>query len=273
MKIMRKPFQLACSHTQGKAFYCQEKYMSHTTSFSMLKSKQGHKTTIGYDFQSSFQELAERGEADVAIVSTEEGFSPLGASRNFFENDLGISYENEIKPLANWNLSENEQITLIALASRRPGSLLRGIILAPGNNTRSYSPFVRSYYSRPHRDFYYSVTYEAIAYACQQWGSRKLAISHLSGSGRFHEDIATCQAEALCHFCDNDQKAAPKSLLFCGCCISEMHMHGIRRLNTESEFTLHRSIRVKAETKGQAILLHLDWSNCVPTGLQEKSSI
>lgn len=247
--------------------------MSLTTTFSMLKSTQGLETTIGYDFQSSFQELAERGEADVAIVSTEEGFSPLGASKNFFENDLGISYENEIKPLANWNLSDNEQITLIALISRRSGSLMRGIILVPGNNSRSYSPFVRSYYSRPYRDFYYNVTYEAIAYACQQWGARNLAISHLSGSGRFHEDIATCQAEALAHFCDTDQKAAPQSFLFCGCCISELHMHGIRRLNTESEFISHRLIRIEAETKGQAILLHLNWRDCVPTGMPTKSGI
>lgn len=48
-------------------------------------------------------------------------------------------------------------------------------------------------------------------------------------------------------------------------------MHGIRRLNTESEFTSHRLIRIEAETKGQTILLHLNWHDCVPTGMPSKS--
>lgn len=112
--------------------------------FATLQSSHGRRIAIGYDFHVFFEELAERGEADVAIVSTEEGFSPLGASSDFFERDLGISYECEIKPLANWNRFENDRVTLVALASRRPGSLLRGIILAPGSNLAATS------YSRDH---------------------------------------------------------------------------------------------------------------------------
>ncbi len=232
--------------------------MGHTTRFSVLQSNHGHNTTIGYDFQAHFQELAERGEADAVIVSTEDGFSALGLSRRFFEGDLGIS-ENEIHSLANWNRFDNEQITLIALASRKSESLLRGIILAPGNNTRSYSPFVRSYDPRPNRDFYYNISYEAIAHVCQQWGARKLAISHLAGSGNYHEDIATGHAEALAHFCDAEPKAAPESFIFCGCCISVDDLNGIRALNAEGEMTAHQSILVATETKGQATMLHLDW--------------
>ena len=86
-----------------------------------LQSNHGHRTAIGYDFHAFFKELAERGEADACIVSTEEGFSPLGASRDFFSRDLGISYEDEIKPLANWNRFENERITLVALCEPPTG--------------------------------------------------------------------------------------------------------------------------------------------------------
>lgn len=233
--------------------------MSQTTMLAKLQSKHGKSTSIGYAFQAHFKELARRGDADVAIVSTEEGFSPLGRSSDFFENDLGISYEDEIKPLANWNRFDNERITLIALPSRRPESLLRGIILAPGSNTHSYSPFVRSYDPRPNRDFYYNVSYEAIAYACRQWDARKVTISHLSSSGCYHEDIATCHAEALAHFCDVEPESAPESFVFFGCCINEGHLKGIQRLNAEGKLSTHRSIQIVQETRGQATMLHLDW--------------
>lgn len=227
--------------------------------FAALQSKHGHRTDLIYDFHAFFKELAQRGEADVAIVSTEEGFSPLGASRDFFEHDLGISYENEIKPLANWSRFDNQRVTLVALASRRPGSLLRGIILVPGSNTRSYQPFARSYDPRPNRDFYYNASYEAIAFACREWGARKLAISHLSSCGQYHGDIATCHAEALAHFCDGEPDHAPDSFAFCGCCISLDHLQEIKRLNPEGGTTVHRPITVTQEVSGIATLLHLNW--------------
>ena len=59
-----------------------------------------------------FKSQAEHGEVDGIIISTEEGFSPLGASRNFLERDLGISYDNEIRPQARWNKSKNEAVSL-----------------------------------------------------------------------------------------------------------------------------------------------------------------
>ena len=231
-----------------------------TTTFAALQSNQGHRTIIGYDFPVLFKELAERGEADVCIVATEEGFSPLGASRDFFSGDLGISYENEIKPLANWNRFDNERITLVALESRRADSLLRGIILAPGETSFCYEHLPASVRChRPCRDFYYNATYEALAVACGKWGARKIAVSHLSGSGSYHEDIATCHAEALAHYCDANPESAPDSFVFCGCCITPEHLQGIRRLNTEGQSGEHRPIQLTAEIKDGATLLHLDW--------------
>ena len=234
--------------------------MSNTTRLATLHSRHGHETAIAYDFRSFFEELAERREADVCIVATEEGFSPLGASRDFFSRDLGISYENEIKPLANWNRFDNERITLVALESRRPGSLLRGIILAPGETSLCYEHLPASVRChRPCRDFYYNVTYEALAVACGKWGARKIAVSHLSGSGSYHEDIATCHAEALAHYCDANPESALDSFVFCGCCITPDHLQGVRRLNAEGQRTAHRPIQLMAEIKDGATLLHLDW--------------
>lgn len=223
-----------------------------------LQSKHGHRTTLGYDFHACFRELAERGDADACIVSTEDGFSPLGTSRDFFSTDLGIPAD-EIKHLADWNRFENERVTLVALASRRRDSRLRGIILAPGETARCYAQFAVPLYSRPYRDFYYNVTYEAIAFACREWKARKLGISHLSASGHFHEDIATCQAEALAHFCDNNLDVCPESFAFCDCCINIEHLQGIQRLNEEGARTVHRPISISIEEDKQASLIHLSW--------------
>ena len=235
--------------------------MAETKLFSVLVSRQGSKTHIGSALGKLFNDLAKAGEADAGIMSTEEGFSPLGASRNFFESDLGIPYDSEIRRLAHWNRFENTKITLIALKSRRPDSVLRGIILAPGSNTKSYEPFARLAYARVHRDFYYNVAYEAIAHACLEWGASKLAISHLSSCGQFSKDMATCQTEALAHFCDQNPEQSPQNLTFCNCCIKEEHFDGIGSLNDEGKVTNHRPIKLKTEQIGLASLLHLDWSS------------
>jgi len=225
-----------------------------------LQSKHGHRTVLGYDFQASFKELAERGDADTCIVSTEDGFSPLGASLDFFSNDLGIPAE-KIQRLANWNRFDNEQVTLVALGSRRDNGILRGIILAPGETARCYQKFAVPLHSNPYRDFYYNVTYEAIAFACGKWGARRLGISHLSASGHFHQDIATCHAEALAHFCDEHPDTAPESFVFCGCCIGVEHLKGIQQLNPEGASTRHRPITVSSEENEGFTRISLSWEH------------
>jgi hypothetical protein len=156
-----------------------------------LRSSAHTSTQVGYDFSTVYEGLVRRGEADVAIVSTEDGYSPA--------------------------------------------------------------------YGRPHRDFYYNITYEAIAYACLKWQCKKLAISHLCGSGKFHSSMAICHAEALGQFCDEHPSAAPESFVFCGCCIEPSDLSGIRILNVESGTTRHRPIKVETETRGSASLLHLEF--------------
>ncbi len=230
--------------------------MPVVTPFAELRSRGGTATLIGSSFNERFQDLARASQADAAIVSTENGFSPLGQSREFFVSDLGVS-EDLILKAAHWNRFENPRVTLVGLPSVRAGSLLRGAILAPGSNCLSYRPY---FAKRPNRDYYYNVAYEAIYLACVEWGARKLAITHLSGCG-YHEDMATCTGEALAHFCDAHPADAPESLVFCGCCIESRHLLGIERLNDERHYTCHRRIRVEREVRRGLINLHLDWSN------------
>ncbi len=225
-----------------------------------LVSKSGTETIVSYT-TTFFQTLAENASIDACIVSTEDGFSPLGCSRDFFALDLGIS-EKEIRELANWNQSRNERVTLVALRSRRQESLLKGIVLAPGEGSKSYE-HLPDWHGPPNQSFYYNVTYEAIAFACTVWGARKLAVSHLSWSGCFHQDIATSQAEALGHFCDAHPSDAPASFTFCGCCIELKHLAGIQRLGFDRGMTAHRPIRLDTEETESATLIHLDWSHDV----------
>ena len=229
--------------------------MAIVTPFAELRSRGGTATVLGASFNAYFQELALAGKADAAIVSTENGFSPLGQSRGFFVSDLGVDGDL-LARAADWNRFDNPRVTLVGMPSVRAGSLLRGAILAPGRNCLSYRPY---FGRRPNRDYYYNVAYQAIHLACVEWGAKKLAITHLSGCG-YHVDMATCTGEALAHFCDAEPAHAPESLVFCGCCIEDRHLLGMERLNDERHYTYHRPIRVEREVRRGLINLHLDWS-------------
>lgn len=221
-----------------------------------LESRAGSRITVAFD-PGRLEPLAREGQVDAYIVATEDGFSPLGANRRYLSADLGIP-EEEIKRLADWNRFANPRTTLVALRSRRNGSSMRGVILAPSETSECYKHFATPVYGRPYRDFYYNVTHEAIAYASENWKARRLAMSHLSGSGKFHEDIATCNAEALAHYCDAHANAI-ESFAFVGCCISQGHLAGISRLNTEGQTGTHRLISTHVEDRGAHVLVHLEW--------------
>ena len=236
----------------------ESEYEENMQSIANLQSRQGTTTLIGHHFAASFEELAKRGEVDCFIVSTEDGFSPLGANRDFFADDLGID-DDEIRKIANWNRFKNDEVSLIGLPSRNPSGRLRGVVLAASETSICYQQFAPAFHSMPYRNFYYNVAYESISYAAKSLGARKIAISHLSGSGHFHEDIATCIAEALAHFCDNAKNPKIDSFLFVGCCIEERDLSGIRRLNMEGEITRHRDICTTNSKKNGFEVISLDW--------------
>jgi hypothetical protein len=221
-----------------------------------LESRTGTRTLVMFD-GGRLEPLARQGKADVYIVATEDGLSPLGANLRFLSADLDVPIK-EIKRHADWNRFENPKVTLVAIASRRKGSCLRGVILAASETSECYKRFAIPAYGRPFRDFYYNVTYEAVAYASEKWDARHLAISHLSGSGRFHEDIATCNGEALAHYCDT-RPMVIDSFSFVGCCIAQEHLTGISRLNPEGKASVHRPITTQVEVRDGYCLVHLDW--------------
>ncbi len=223
-----------------------------------LRSKKGTATLVGYDFSSSIEELVQRGDVDCCIVSTEDGFSPLGASRRFFSSELGV-VEADIRRLADWNRFQNPDISLVGFPSQIATSNLKGVVLAASETSKCYEQFAPAFHSRPYRDFYYNVAYESIAYSAKVFGAKRIAMSHLSGSGHFHEDIATCVAEALAHFCDIDDNPNIISFLFVGCCINLNDLSGIQSLNSEGDVTMHRNIRTQIEQRNGYEVISFDW--------------
>lgn len=225
---------------------------------AVLESRQGGRVSIAF-YSGEIKTLASDAKIDAYIVSTEDGFSPLGSNRRFLASEIGVP-EDEIKRLADWNRFKNPRVTLAVLSSRRKSSCLRGVILAPSQTSECYQPFSARSFGRPCRDFYYNVTYEAIAYASQAWGAHHLAISHLSGCGSFHEDIATCNAGALAHYCDSSANAIESFTFLSDCDISLEHLNGIRQLNAKGKASQHRPISTETEHHEGHVLVHLDWS-------------
>lgn len=213
--------------------------------------------TIGF-VPEQIEQVAKQGLADTFIVASEDGFSPLGINRSFLQRDLAIPYQ-EIKELADWNRFDNDQVSIIGMPSRRDNSLLKGLILAPCENSKCYRSFAEPIYGKPSRDFYYNVTYESIAIASKEWQASRIAISHLSASNNFHPDVATCNAEALAHYCDEYSNAAIESLIFMGCCIDISKLDGIRTLNMEVVASKHRPIKLIKEISKENIITHIDW--------------
>lgn len=222
-----------------------------------LVTDRGAEVAIRYragDFKS-----LEPTEADTYVVSSETGFSPLGSNERFLSQELAIPVP-EIRRLADWNRFENQRVTVIALASRRPQSSLRVLLLAPAESSACYAQFATPRFGRPFRDFYYNVAFETFAYAAQAWAAKRIAISHLSACGTFHQDIATCVAEALAHFSDQANTQIESLIFLADTEVLPEHLSGIAGLNAEGGVTTHRPIRTEVEQFEGATLLHLEWN-------------
>jgi len=215
--------------------------------FARLQSNNGTFCDVGFDFNSSYEELVQRYGIDFLILATENGFSPLGLARDIISEELNIPVKKIIE-WADWNRFENNEVSNVGFKSQRNAGTLKGVVLAACENSECYKKFERKHFetwsnttiSIPDRDFYYNVTFEAIYYAAINCGAKKIGISHLSASGNYHQDIATCTAEALAHFHDEYPNKL-HSFSFVGCCITEHHLRGTQRLNNGTK-SKHKEI-------------------------------
>jgi len=230
------------------------------TKVARLVSELGQTTSIEVASPQGLAGFSPSRPVEAFICSTEEGFSPLGAERSFLLDALDVSW-SDICSVANWNRFENEQVSLVIVPSRRPDSALKGLILAASERSNCYKRFAKPRFGRPHRDFFYNVTYEAIAFARGRWEGRRLAMSHLTGccrSGARDGDALVCSLEALGHYCDQHPDAALEYFAYSGCCIGPKDFWGVQSLATQFE-PGHRPIETRRRTIQGYEVIDLHW--------------
>ena len=219
-------------------------------------------SVVCYSLGSSYQELAHRDEVDGAIISTEAGFSPLGHSADFFQQDLNISYESEIRPAADWNRFNNEDVSLVVFKSDNPKGILRGVVLAPGENCKSYPRSTSSgtnYSPTIDIEYYYLVSYQAITHLSARLGARRIAISHLSGSKNFNSAMAVCHLKALHDFCMANPRYAPETFTFCECCITTLQLENAQRTLGSIKNVERHLVQVTESDRRGAKVVSMTW--------------
>lgn len=221
------------------------------------------------------EKLLEAHNTDVVLIEPEDGFSQLGTARTFLTKDLGLEDRNLVKwalggmksdfkpsiaSLADWSRSTDPDVTLIAIPSNRKDSKLKGLILVPYADSRCYKQYAQGEYARPYRDFFYNVTYEALYYASNIWQAKRPAIAHLSRekySGRYKQDITTCQIEASMHIC-NEFKGI-EEITFWDCTEGNPFKNSKALIEKYAENTGHKKINVSIQKRGKIDFIELDW--------------
>ncbi len=252
----------------------------------VLRSRTGENIVINHVTGShgvcgprSVKDLAEIGFIDAIIVETEDGFSQLGMMRSFVSRDLGLEerdlvrwvldgfsdkLERNIASLADWNRARKTEVTLVAIPSSRSDGHLKGIILCPYDGSECYRQYAGWDYGtpRPHRDFVYNVTYEAIAHAYTTFGARRIALTYCSrskytGTG-YHRDLTTCQVEAMVHFCNLHRDM--HSFTFLDEREGNQPLQIVQEFNAMTDVGIHREINTRCVIFGGISFVDLDWT-------------
>ena len=201
-------------------FRWDEKPDERRITVANLTSVHGKQVQIDF-FPVGLEDFSD-GEVDAFISSSEDGFSPLGLNRDFLKEDLGIS-SSEWSQIAHHEVFESK-VAIIGVPSQRDNSQLRGLVLTtPGNRSlEDYSGHNgRGWESH---DVTYHLTYQAISYAVRELHAKKIAISHLTGSGGFNHRTAADHLAALADVCDDEAACALSYFAFTGCCIHFEHL-------------------------------------------------
>ncbi len=225
-----------------------------------IRMSGGGDVVINHLFGRRIETLVQEGFVDALIVDSEDGFSQLGDMRKFLSEELGLPERNLIKhvmdgfpedfdlnisSLADWN-RRNTDVTLVAIPSKRSDSKLKGIVMAPYEGSKCYKQFAFPEYSRPYRDFFYNVSYEAISYVFNKWGAKNIGLTHLARM-RIHEDVTTCQIEAICHFCDDH--TGIESFTFTDIFDGNVPIKIAKEFNGKNDRGQHRAIATELHSK------------------------
>ena len=198
--------------------------------------------------QGSLAHLVSSGLVDYVVMDGQTGFTPLSANARYLARELSIPME-QITRLANW-VERNEETTLVALKTRRPGGQLKGLILVPGLPSASY-------WRRQLPRALYEMSRAAIAHAAIHWGAQRMGISHLSRSQGFSSGIAG-ETAAAAMLDDSSAKKPLRSVTFFGCCIHPAHLARIGDCAFDEESKQGvQGVNVVTDSRGEVDLIHL----------------
>lgn len=235
---------------------------SYENRTGVLINSRGDETYVAHHVSHRLDYLIDSGLMDTLIIEPEDGFSQLGGVRSTLEDLLGLqsrnmvawalnncesTFEPNIPSLADFARFDDPDVTLTAMASRREGSPMKGMVLVPYESSQCYLQYSNPY-SKPYRDFFYNVTYEALYYAYHVWGSRRFALAHLSRAkifDHYKSDITTCQAEAVRHFCELYRGV--KSVVFWDTSRGNLPLYEMGRFDDDLQQGVHRDVERSIE--------------------------
>ena len=239
----------------------------------VLINSQGDRTHISHHIEYHICDLWQSRRIDTLIIEPEDGFSQLGGVRQELEDELGLGsrdlrawvlnnfkddFEPNLSSLADFARFTDPDITLTAIASRNDHSDLKGVVLVPYESSTCYLQYSNPY-SKPYRDFFYNVTYEALYYAYHLWGSRKFCLTHLCRGKIFADykiDVTTCQAEAIRHFCELHRGVV--SVIFWDNCLGNSPVYEMSRFDKELVQGEHRPLERSIEKRLGFDFIRLD---------------
>jgi hypothetical protein len=181
-------------------------------------------------------------EIDALVIETNSGFNDLGLYTKNIAKEMNID-KDIIRGFGDSLLKEKQPIIHI-FPTQSSTPTLRAVAMISNPNCDSYKPF-RSSTGRPSKDFFYNITYEALA-ALIDMGNANIGIAGLTGSLQFVEDsqYKNAVAEAICHVAYDNPSLKTIQILSFGPYIT----YGLNYFNqNQGELKKHKKIKVIKE--------------------------
>ncbi|MEA9602033.1 hypothetical protein VC188_07835 [Polynucleobacter sp. MG-28-Ekke-A2] len=201
-----------------------------------------HRAPLEIIFERISKEIELNSGVDGLMIETNWGFNDLGIHGQYIAQAMGI--DEDVFRFYAESLMKEQLPTIDIIPTQSLTPTLKAIALVSTPNCESYKPFYGNT-ERPSKDFFYNVTYEALA-ALIGIGCKDISIAGLTGSLLFTEDpqYKNAVAEATSHIAHDFPTLEKIQIVSYGPDIS----FGINYFNAHKEETgLHKKIVVKSK--------------------------
>lgn len=183
---------------------------------------------------------------DALFYSNETGFAALTS----FIKEMDLNKSS----LFMRTLDEVDRVPMVAgVRFKNPKSHIKGVVIASGERSNAHQKFVRNDYSRPYRDFFYSMYYFGFKLADEFLNAEHFGVTHLTGGGEmpYYNDAVKCATEAYVHY-KNKTYDDPFNLIFTGCCLKKEHFEDLsdfeKNVTPDGYQVIEYSVQKKSDT-------------------------